>query len=157
MVDEMASLHKNEAWDPVELLVGRKPIGSKWVFKKKTNAEGKVEKYKARLVAKEHMDVKTTFLHGDLEEEIYMKQLEGFAVKGKKELVCKLKKSLYGLKQSPGMSYQKFDTFIRGLGFTRSKEDHCVYFKLIGDRVIYLFLYVDEMLLVGNDKKLSRI
>ena len=52
MVDEMASLHKNEAWDLVELTVGRKPIGSKWVFKKKTNAEGKVEKYKARLVAK---------------------------------------------------------------------------------------------------------
>eukprot|EP00253_Pinus_taeda_P029613 PITA_29613 len=52
MVDEMASLHKNEAWDLVELLDGRKPVGSKWVFKKKTNAEGKVEKYKARLVAK---------------------------------------------------------------------------------------------------------
>ena len=53
------------------------------------------------------MDVKTTFLHGDLEEEIYMKQPEGFVVKGKKELVCKLKKSLYGLKQSPRMWYQK--------------------------------------------------
>eukprot|EP00253_Pinus_taeda_P033936 PITA_33936 len=52
MVDEMASFHKNEAWDLVELSVGRKPIGSEWVFKKKTNAEGKVEKYKARLVAK---------------------------------------------------------------------------------------------------------
>eukprot|EP00253_Pinus_taeda_P020013 PITA_20013 len=89
MVDEMASLHKNEAWDLVELPVGRKPIGSKWVFKKKTNAEGKVEKYKARLVAKEQMDVKTTFLHVDLEEEIYMKQPEGFAVKGKKELDSK--------------------------------------------------------------------
>ena len=124
MVDEMASLHKNEAWDLVELPAGRKPIGSKWVFKKKTNAEGKVEKYKAQLVAKgyspvpgidfgdifspvpkvtsirlllsivvafdfevEQMDVKTTFLHEDLKEEIYMKQPEGFAVKGKKELV----------------------------------------------------------------------
>eukprot|EP00253_Pinus_taeda_P034681 PITA_34681 len=52
MVDEMASLHKNEAWDLVEFSAGRKPIGRKWVFKKKTNAEGKVEKYKARLVAK---------------------------------------------------------------------------------------------------------
>jgi len=51
------------------------------------------------------------------------------------------------------MWYQKFDTFIWGLGFTRSKVDHCVYFKLIGDRVIYLVLYVDDMLLVGNDKE----
>eukprot|EP00253_Pinus_taeda_P007133 PITA_07133 len=121
MVDEMASLHKNEAWDLVEFPAGRKPNGSKWVFKKKTNAEGKVEKYKAQLVAKcysqvpridfgdifspvakvasirlllsvaaaldfeiEQMDVKTIFLHGDLEEEIYMKQTEGFAVKGVK-------------------------------------------------------------------------
>jgi len=52
MVDEMASLHKNEAWDLVELTVGRKPTSSKWVFKKKTNAEGNAEKYKARLIAK---------------------------------------------------------------------------------------------------------
>ena len=57
MVDEMASLHKNEAWDLVELPAGRKPIGSKWVFKKKTNAEGKVDKYKARLVAKVYSQV----------------------------------------------------------------------------------------------------
>eukprot|EP00253_Pinus_taeda_P029027 PITA_29027 len=191
MVDEMASLHKNESWDLVELSTGRKPIGNKWVFKKKTNAEGKVEKYKALLVAKgysqvpridfgdifspvtkvtsirlrlslaasfdfgvEQMDGKKTFLHGDLEEEIYMKQLEGFVVKGKKELACKLNKSLYGLKQSPRMWYQKFDTFIWGLGFTRSKEDHCVYFKLIGDHVIYMVLYLDDMLLVGNEKEI---
>jgi hypothetical protein len=75
------------------------------------------------------MDVKTTFLHGDLEEEIYMKQPEGFVVKGKKELVCKLKKSLYGLKESPRMWYQKFDTYILELGFVRSRVDHCVYSK----------------------------
>ena len=52
------------------------------------------------------------------------------------------------------MWYQKFDTFIRGLGFTRSKEYHCVSFKLIGDHVIYLVLYVDDMLLVGNEKEI---
>ena len=51
------------------------------------------------------MDVKTKILHGDLEEEIYMKQPEGFMVMGKKELICWLKKSLYGLKQSPRMWY----------------------------------------------------
>jgi hypothetical protein len=69
----------------------------------------------------EQMDAKTTFLHGDLEEEIYMKQPEGYVVKGKKELICKMKKSLYGLKQPPRMWYQKFDTYMLGLGFTRSK------------------------------------
>jgi hypothetical protein len=52
MDEEMASLDKNEAWDLVELMIGRNPIGSQWVFKKKLNAEGKLEKYKARLVAK---------------------------------------------------------------------------------------------------------
>eukprot|EP00253_Pinus_taeda_P025945 PITA_25945 len=57
MVDEMASLHKNEAWDLVELSAERKPVGSKWVFKKKTNVEGKVEKYKAWLVAKGYSQV----------------------------------------------------------------------------------------------------
>jgi hypothetical protein len=93
----------------------------------------------------EQMDVKTTFLHGDLEEEIYVKLPEGFAVKGKKELVCKLKKSLYGLKQSSRMWYQKFDTYMLVLGFTRSKEDQYLYFKLIGDHLIYLIFYVDDM------------
>jgi hypothetical protein len=102
----------------------------------------------------EQMGVKTTFLHGDLEEEIFMKQPEGYAMKGKKELVCKLKKSLDGLKQSPRMWYQKFDTYMLGLGFTRRKEDHCVYSKLIGDHFIYLVLYVDDMLVIGNNKEI---
>ena len=70
------------------------------------------------------MDVKITFLHGGLEVKIYMKQLEGFVVKGKKYLVCKLKRSLYGLNQSPRMWYQKFDTYILSLGFVRNKVDH---------------------------------
>eukprot|EP00253_Pinus_taeda_P019763 PITA_19763 len=57
MVDEMASLHKNEAWDLVELPAGRRPIGSKWVFKKKTNSKGNLEKYKAQLVGKGYSHV----------------------------------------------------------------------------------------------------
>jgi hypothetical protein len=61
---------------------------------------------------------------------------------------------MYGLKQSPRMWYQKFDTYMFGLGFTRSKHDHCVYFKLIGDHLIYLVLYVDDMLLIGNNKEI---
>jgi hypothetical protein len=99
----------------------------------------------------EQMDVKIAFLHGDLEEEIYMKRLEGFVVNGKKELVCKLKKSLHGLKQSPRMWYQNFDTYILGLGFVRSRVDHSVYSKQVGNHFIYVVLYVDDMLLVGNN------
>jgi hypothetical protein len=63
-------------------------------------------------------------------------------------------KFLYGLKKSPRMWYQKFDTYMLGLGFTRSKEDHCVYFKLIGDNLIYLVLYMDGMLLIGSNKEI---
>jgi len=75
-------------------------------------------------------------------------------VKGKKELVCKMKNSLYGLNKSPRMWYKKFDTYMLGLGFTRRKHDHYVYFKLIGDNIIYLVLYVGDMLLIGNNKEI---
>jgi hypothetical protein len=77
-------------------------------------------------------------------------------VKGKKELVCKLKIFLYGLNQSPRMWCQKFDTYILGLDFTRSKVDHCVYFKLVGDLFIYMIQYVDDMLLIGNNKEIIK-
>jgi hypothetical protein len=80
-----------------------------------------------------------------------MKQHEGFVVKGKKELVCKLKISLYGLKQLPRMWYQKFDTYILSLGFVRIKVDHYIYSKEQGGCFIYVALYVDDMLLIGNN------
>jgi hypothetical protein len=99
----------------------------------------------------EQMDVKTTFLHGDLEEEIYMKQPKGFVLKGKQELVCKLKRSLYSLKQSLRMWYQKFDAHILRLGFVRNKVDHCIYSKEEGGSFKYVALYVDDMLLIGNN------
>ena len=102
------------------------------------------------------MDVKTMILHRNLDEEIYMKQPEGFIVKGKKEQVCKLKKSLYSLKQSPRMWYQKFDTYIQGLRFVRSKADHCVYYKQVGKHFIYVVLYIDDMLLVGNNMEVIK-
>ena len=100
------------------------------------------------------MDVKTAFLHEDLEEEIYMRQPKGFEVKGKENLVCKLKKSLYGLKQSPRMWYQKFDTYMLRLNFVRSNSDHCVYVKRTDDQFVILTLYVDDMLLIGNSVKM---
>ena len=100
----------------------------------------------------EYLDVKTTFLHGDLEEEIYMQQLEGYEVKGKEKLVCRLKKSLYGLKQAPRKSYLKFDNFMSEQGYTRCHSDHCVYLKRKNDGShIILLLYVYDMLVEGSN------
>ncbi|KAK9940454.1 hypothetical protein M0R45_017116 [Rubus argutus] len=100
----------------------------------------------------EQMDVKTAFLHGDLDEEIYMEQPEGFEVKGKEQMVCKLKKSLYGLKQAPRQWYKKFDSFMIGQGYKRTDADPCVYIQQFpGGNFIILLLYVDDMLIVGQD------
>ena len=110
------------------------------------------------LVAKENlyleqMDVKTAFLHGELEEEIYMVQPQGFEVRGKEKMVCKLQRSLYGLKQAPRQWYKRFDTFICSNGFLRCQADHCCYIKSLGDSFIILLLYVDDMLIVGASKQ----
>ena len=75
----------------------------------------------------EQMDVKTAFLHGDLNEEIYMEQLEGFKVSEKENLVCKLKKRLYGLKQAPRQWYKKFDSFMVSQRYKGTAADQCVY------------------------------
>jgi hypothetical protein len=132
---EMDSIVSNETWEVVERPYGCKPIGSKWVFKKKLGPDGTIERYKARLVIKGYsqkegedffdtyspvarlttirvllslaashglivhqMDVKTAFLNGELDEEIYMEQPAGFVANGQEAMVCKLSKTLYGLK-----------------------------------------------------------
>jgi hypothetical protein len=100
----------------------------------------------------EQLDVKTTFLHGDLEEEIYMQQPQGYEVKGKENLVCRLKKNLYGLKQSPMQWHLKFDRFMTEQRYSRCQSDHCVYFKkLENGSFIILLLYVDDMLVAGSN------
>lgn len=98
----------------------------------------------------EQMDVKTAFLHGDLEEDIYMKQPEGYVLEGNVELVCKLGKSLYGLKQAPRQWYMKFDGFMHEIGFGRCNADHCCYFMRFDSSFIILLLYVDDMLIAGS-------
>ena len=101
----------------------------------------------------DQLDVKTAFLHGEIDEEIYMLQPEGFEEKDKKNLVCRLTKSLYGLKQAPRCWYKRFDSFIISLGYNRLNSDHCAYFKRVGDNdFIILLLYVDDMLVAGPNK-----
>ncbi|TYK01608.1 retrotransposon protein, putative, Ty1-copia subclass [Cucumis melo var. makuwa] len=75
------------------------------------------------------MDVKTVFLNGELEEEIYIEQPECFIVHGQESKVCKLDKSLYGLKQAPKQLHEKFDNLPMSKGFKVNESDRCIYYK----------------------------
>ena len=96
------------------------------------------------------LDVKTAFLHDDLEEDIYMSQPEGFIVQGQESLVYKLRKSLYGLKQAPRQWYKKFDSFMNKTGFKRCEANHYCYVEFFDNSYIILLLYVDDMLIAGS-------
>ena len=95
-------------------------------------------------------NVKTAFLHSDLEEDIYMIQPEGFIVQGQENLVCKLRKSSYGLKQVSRQWYKKFDSFMHKIGFKRCEADHYSYVKFFDNSYIILLLYVDDILIAGS-------
>eukprot|EP00253_Pinus_taeda_P023918 PITA_23918 len=99
------------------------------------------------------MDVKSAFLHGDLHEEIYMEQPIGFT-QTDSSLVCRLKKSLYGLKQAPRAWYAKMDSFLLESGFSRCYSDNTVYTKKVGNSLIILVLYIDDLILTGSDPNL---
>ena len=96
-----------------------------------------------------HLDVKSAFLNGEIEEEIYVKQPEGFVLKGKEQCVFRLKKALYGLKQAPRAWYFKLDECLSSLGFRRSEHEHAVYFKKESDYHLLIGVYVDDLIVTG--------
>ena len=187
---EMKSLHSNEVWELVEPPPDRKVVGKKWIFKRKVDADGAVERYKARLVAQgrtqkfgldyeetfssvvrfesirsivalgaqhklqlHQMDVSTAFLHGELTEEVYMKQPEGFIEPGKEHLVCCLKRSIYGLKQSPRRWNHALDSQLKEMGFKQTSSDPCLYVSVNSEGVMLLVaVYVDDIVLGGRSK-----
>ena len=187
---EMESMGSNSVWSLIEAPKRVKPIGCKWIYKRKRGPDGKVETFKARLEAKGYtqkegmdydetfspvamlksvrillavaaaldyeiwqMDVKTTFLNGELEEDIYMQQPKGFIVLGQEHMVCKLHRSIYGLKQASRSWNIRFDQVIKLYGFEKSPDEPCVYKKIQGIVVVFLVLYVDDILLIGNSVK----
>ncbi|KAK4839943.1 hypothetical protein QYF36_026125 [Acer negundo] len=97
------------------------------------------------------MDVKTAFLNGSLDESIYMMQPEGFIEKGQVDKVCKLQKSIYGLKQASRSWNIRFDQAVKGFGFIQNPDEPCVYKRIKGDKLVFLILYVDDILLIEND------
>nr|GEX77291.1 hypothetical protein [Tanacetum cinerariifolium] len=185
---EMQSMKDNDVWILVELPPNARTVGSKWLFKKKTDVDGAVYIFKARLVAKGFtqtygvdyeetfspnanirairiliaiaayydyeiwkMDVKTAFLNGHLSEEVYMEQPEGFVNPKYPNHVCKLKRSIYKLKQASRQWNKRFDDEIKKFGFTQNPDKPCVYLKASGSYITILILYVDDILLMGNN------
>ena len=103
------------------------------------------------------MDVKTAFLNGNMEEEIYMEQPVGFVAEGQEHKVCKLLRSIYGLKQSSRQWYIRFHQAIISFDFEMIDEDHCVYVKRSKEKFVILSLYVDDILLASNNKEYVQI
>ena len=195
MKSEMKSLKKNNVWTLQPLPEGKNVVGCKWVFKIKLDADGKVERYKARLVAQgftqrhgvdydetfspvvrfesirsllaiasqhqlivHQMDVKTAFLNGELKEEIFMRQPQGFIEGGEQMLVCKLLRSLYGLKQSARCWNAELDGQLHKMNFTQTDSDPCVYIRYSDVDVFIIAVYVDDIFLLGKtDELISEI
>lgn len=184
---EMESVEQNNTWKLTDLPTGHKMIGLKWIFKLKRDANGKIVKYKARIVAKgyvqehgvdfdeifalvtrietvrlllalaakndwevHHLDVKTTFLNGDIQEEVYVAQPEGFVKKGQEHLVYRLIKAFCGLHQAPRAWYAKLNKSLEDLGFTRCPHEHAVYVKREGGETLIIGVYVDDLLIMGT-------
>ncbi|GJU50151.1 zinc finger, CCHC-type containing protein [Tanacetum coccineum] len=162
--DEIGSIMENNTWVLSDLPPGCKPLG----FRQKEGIDYFDTYAPVALITTirlllalvaihnlviHQMDVKTTFLNGDLDEEVYMKQPEGFVMPGNEHKVCKLVKSLYGLKQAPKQWHQKFDEVVLSSGFLLNQSDKCVYSKFdnFGKGVI-ICLYVDDMLIFGTDQ-----
>ncbi|VVA40491.1 PREDICTED: Retrovirus-related Pol poly from, partial [Prunus dulcis] len=100
------------------------------------------------------LDVKNAFLHGDLEEEVFMKQPPGFEDSTHPQFVCKLKKSLYGLKQAPRAWNAKFTGYLPTLGFKSSHSDPSLFVQHTGNDIIILLLYVDDIIITGSSDQL---
>ncbi|KAL6323342.1 hypothetical protein AAG906_029349 [Vitis piasezkii] len=144
MRDEMQSMSDNDVWELVDLPKGYKPIGCKWRL---SQSLPKIPLLVMALVAHfdlelHRMDVKTAFLNGDLSEEVYMSQLEGFKENGKENM------------QASRQWYLKFDKIVTSFGFIENKFDQCVYMKVNGSKYIFMVLYIDDILLASSDVNL---
>lgn len=192
---ELDALIRNLTWVLVPLPAGKHPIGCKWVYRVKFHANGSVERYKTRLVAKgytqqadidyldtfspvaklvtvkamlavaaikgwflNHLNINNVFLHGDLTEDIYMTIPDGLLSKGEPSpppgTVCKLEKSLYGLKQASRQWFLKFSEVLTSYCLQKSSSDHSFFVKNDEVNFLGLVVYVDDILLASNSQLL---
>ncbi|XP_071713645.1 uncharacterized mitochondrial protein AtMg00810-like [Rutidosis leptorrhynchoides] len=138
---EIDALNRNNTWIITELSPDRKPVGSKWVYRIKYKSNGEIERYNARLVARVLV-----------KRKIYMTLPKGYYTDSENEnKVCKLTKSLYGLKQAPRQWNAKLNAALLEHGFVQSKSDYSLYTKSVDGLFIGLLVYVDDIVVTGNN------
>ncbi|KFK44388.1 hypothetical protein AALP_AA1G251100, partial [Arabis alpina] len=182
----------NHSWDlvpPPPPQVTR--VGCKWIFTKKYNSDGSLNRHKARLVAQgynqrpgidyaetfspviksttirlvlgvavgrswpiKQLDVNNAFLQGTLTDEVYMNQPPGFIDRDKPDHVCRLRKAIYGLKQAPRAWYIELRNYLISVGFVNSVSDTSLFILQQGKSIVYMLIYVDDILVTGNDNNL---
>ncbi|KAK9062643.1 hypothetical protein SSX86_019831 [Deinandra increscens subsp. villosa] len=165
MVEEFSALTSNGTWSLVPPVSGANIVDCRWVYRIKRDKTGApyspvVKATTIRVVlslavsrqwALRQLDVQNAFLKGNLEETIYLKQPQGFVDSTKPDYVCKLHKSLYGLKQAPRVWFTRFSSAMHRLGFTGSKTDPSLFIYHRQATVLYLLVYVDDIILTGNN------
>nr|GEV26090.1 zinc finger, CCHC-type [Tanacetum cinerariifolium] len=142
------------SWVLADLPPGCKPLGCKWIFKRKLKYHMTADYYgiNHNLIIHQ-MNVKTAFLNGELEKEVYMNKPHGFIMPGNENKVYKLIKSLYGLKQAHKQWHQKFDEVVLSNGYLLNQADKCVYNKFDEfSKRVTICLYVDDMLIFGTNQ-----
>lgn len=187
MNEELDEIEKNNTWELIPRPKHKNIIGTKWVFKKKLDEEGRVVRNKARLVCKWYtqvevidfdenfshvarldairmflafacykkirvyeMDVKSTFLNGDLEEEVYIEHPKGFLLGDDENLVSRLEKDLYGFKWAPRAWYAKLDKYLQQEDFKKGSMDNNLYINFEGNHFLIIDVYVDDIIF-GSD------
>ncbi|RVW74496.1 Retrovirus-related Pol polyprotein from transposon RE1 [Vitis vinifera] len=164
MKEEMEALLKNKTWILVNLPKGQKTVGCKWVFsikyKETFSPVAKLNTVRVLLSLAANLDwplhqfdVKNAFLHGDLEEDIYMDIPSGYVANTEGNIVCKLQRTLYRLKQSPRAWFGRFSTAMKKYGFQQSNSDHTLFLKHRQGKLTALIVYVDDMIITGDDSE----
>ena len=102
------------------------------------------------------MDVKSYFLNGELEEEVYIKQPKGFQLSKNKNYVCKLTKALYGLKQAPRAWYSKLDKYLQQAGFRKGSANNSLYIKVSQGNILLIEFCVDDIIFGSDDGRLRQ-